>query len=45
MKEGDGLEGLGVRWEDNIKVDVSEIGGGRWTGLINRRGALDWFDK
>lgn len=34
VKEGDGLEGFGVRWEDNIKVDVREIGGGSWTGLI-----------
>jgi hypothetical protein len=45
VKEGDGLEGLGVRWEDNIKVDVREIGGGPWTGLIwlikgKRRGFL-----
>jgi hypothetical protein len=34
VKEGDGLEGLGVSWEDNIQVDVREIGGGPWAGLI-----------
>jgi len=22
VKGGDGLEGMGVRWEDNIKADV-----------------------
>ena len=22
------------RWEDNIKVDLQEVGGGAWTGLI-----------
>jgi hypothetical protein len=32
IKEGDGLEGLGVRWEHNTKVDVREIGGG--LGLV-----------
>jgi len=34
VEEGDGLQGLSVIWEDNIKVDVREIGGGPWTGLI-----------
>jgi hypothetical protein len=22
------------RWEDNIKIDLQEVGGGTWTGLI-----------
>jgi hypothetical protein len=22
------------RWEDNIKIDLQEVGGGAWTGLI-----------
>jgi hypothetical protein len=22
------------RWEDNIKMDLQEVGGGAWTGLI-----------
>ena len=22
------------RWEDNIKMDLQEVGGGTWTGLI-----------
>jgi hypothetical protein len=22
------------RWEDNIKIDIKEVGGGTWIGLI-----------
>jgi hypothetical protein len=25
------------RWEDNIKMDLQEVGWGNWTGLIWRR--------
>jgi hypothetical protein len=25
------------RWEDNIKVDLQEVGWGAWTGLIRLR--------
>ena len=25
------------RWEDNIKLDLQEVGWGAWTGLIWRR--------
>jgi len=25
---------LRCRWEDNIKTDIQEVGGGAWTGLI-----------
>jgi hypothetical protein len=28
-------EGVGRRWEDNIKLDLQEVGwGGAWSGLI-----------
>jgi len=45
--EGDHAEDLGVRWEDNIKMDLQEMGWagmdvihlahnrGRWLGLVN----------
>ena len=23
-----------IRWEDNIKMDIQEVGWGTWTGLI-----------
>jgi len=26
------LGGLGLRWEDNIKMDLQEVGCGLWTG-------------
>jgi hypothetical protein len=28
------LEDLGVRWEDNIKMDLQEVSRKAWTGLI-----------
>ena len=28
------LEGPGRRWEDNIKMDLQEVGWGTWTGSI-----------
>jgi len=28
------LEDLGVRWGDNIKLDLQEMRPGTWTGLI-----------
>ena len=36
LKESDNLEDLGNRCEDNIKMDLHEVGwvGGAWTGLI-----------
>ena len=34
LKERDHLEDIGVRWEDNIKVDLQDVGWGRWTGSI-----------
>jgi hypothetical protein len=40
------LERLGLRWEDNIKVDLEVIGwvGEVWIGLIwFRKGAVGWL--
>jgi hypothetical protein len=36
LREGVHLEDPGVRWEDNIKMDLQEVGwgGGARTGLI-----------
>jgi hypothetical protein len=33
-----------LRWEDNIKMDLQEVGWGAWTGLIWLRiGAGGWL--
>jgi hypothetical protein len=34
LKEGDHLRDPGVRWEDNIKMDLQEVG----------CGGMDWVD-
>jgi len=30
----EGLEDPSVRWKDNIKIDLQEVGLGAWAGLI-----------
>jgi hypothetical protein len=40
-RERDHLEDLGVRWEDNIKMDLQEMGPGALTGLIRLRIGTD----
>jgi hypothetical protein len=32
--EVDHLEDPRLRWEDNIKIDLQEVGWGAWTGLM-----------
>jgi hypothetical protein len=34
LRERDHVEDPGVIWEDNIKMDLQEVGWGTWTGLI-----------
>jgi hypothetical protein len=37
MKEPEGRRPLGTpgrRWEDNIKMDLQDVGLGAWTGLM-----------
>jgi hypothetical protein len=34
LRGRDHLEDPGVRWEDNIKLYLQEIGPGAWSGLI-----------
>jgi len=36
LRERDHLEDPGMMWEDNIKMDIQEVGWGvgTWTGLI-----------
>jgi hypothetical protein len=37
VRRSDGKRSLGrprYRWEDNIKMDLQEVGWGAWTGLI-----------
>jgi hypothetical protein len=34
LREGDHLGRPRHRWEDNIKMDLQELGLGAWTGLI-----------
>jgi hypothetical protein len=29
-----------ITWEDNIKMDIQEVGWGAWTGLIRSGGGL-----
>ena len=37
-KGGSRLHGMPrKRWEDNIKMNIQEIGGGRWIGLMRVR--------
>ena len=31
------------RWEDNIKMDLQEVGWGAWTGLIWLRIGTKWW--
>jgi hypothetical protein len=35
LKERDHLQGLGISWEDNVKMDLKEVGweGMDWTNL------------
>ena len=33
LREGDHLEDPGIDWEDNIKMDLQEVGGGGGHGL------------
>jgi len=34
LRDRDHLEDPGVRWEDNIMLDLQEMRWGAWTGLI-----------
>ena len=34
LRERDHLRDPGPRWENNIKMDLQEVGVGVWTGLI-----------
>ena len=34
LRDRDHLEDTGVRWKDNIKMDLREVGWGAWTGSI-----------
>ena len=35
LRDRDHFENPGVRWEDNIRIDIQEVEwGGAWTGLL-----------
>ena len=37
LRERNHLENPGVRWEDNIRMDLQEVGCGAWIGSIRLR--------